>query len=289
MRYQTIYSRTLRLRWYRLVEAEKRPVKEVCHLYGIPRKTYYKWYKIDHGLRNPSYHSRSVQRTTKLTFPVRQFIEETKKKTNYGPLKMKLAVKKQLEIDISTTIIYRYYKRRGLIRKPQRKLPWFTPMKEKLLITKPGEGVQMDVKYVYGAGRRQYQFSVLDPYTESYHFTLFDTRESKNAIVAFQKAEQYFGFKILSVQTDNGSEFRGEFHIWLTKLGLAHYFIPKHSPYWNAQVERVHKTIDDEFYHNPYRLWKTPTEWLAYYNEERIHQTLGGLTPKEKVAQCVTP
>lgn len=289
MRYSTPYSKTLRLRWYRLVEAKKQPVEGVCRLYGIPKKTYYKWFKRDHGLTDSSYHSRPIQRSTKLTPEIRQFIETTKKKTNYGPLKMKMAVKRSFGLDVSTTIIYRYYKRRYLIRRPQKKLPWYMPMKDKVLITKPGEGVQMDVKYVYGNGRRQYQFSVIDPYTEMHHFTIFDTRESKNAIVAFQDAEKYFGFKILSVQTDNGSEFRGEFHVWLTAMDITHYFIPKHSPYWNAQVERVHKTIDDEFYHNPYRIWKSPTEWLAYYNEERLHQTLGGLTPREKVVQSVTP
>lgn len=81
----------------------------------------------------------------------------------------------------------------------------------------------MDVKYVYEEGARKFQFSVLDPYTLKYHFTIFPTRESKNAIVAFQNAEEYFGFKIVSIQTDNGSEFRGDFHDWLTKSHIAHY------------------------------------------------------------------
>lgn len=53
-------------------------------------------------------------------------------------------------------------------------------------------------------------------------------------------------------------------------------------------VERVHKTIDDEYYLNPYRVWKTPYEWLHYYNYERIHLTLDGLTPKEYYKKCVT-
>ncbi len=289
MRYQTIYIKNLRLRWYRLVEAKKRPVKEVCQLYGIPRKTYYKWYRLDQGLGSVTYRNRPIQRTTKLTSEIKSFIEKTKKKTNYGPLKMKMAVKREFNLDISTTVIYRFYKKRYLIRRPQKKLPWYTPMKKRLVITNKGEGVQMDVKYVYLNIKRQYQFSVLDPYSRLYHFSILDTRESKNAITAFQEAEKYFGFPIHSIQTDNGSEFRGDFHHWLTRNNLTHYFIPKSSPNWNPHVERVHKTIDDEYYLNPYRVWKTPAEWLAYYNEERIHQSLGGLTPREKVAQSVTP
>ena len=112
---------------------------------------------------------------------------------------------------------------------------------------------------------------------------IFETKESKNSIAAFTEAEKYFGFSIVSVQTDNGSEARGEFHTWLTGKQILHYFIPKKSPWWNCNVERVHKTIDDEYYHNPFRIWTTPDQWLEYYNTERIHLSLGDLTPREKL------
>src|SRR4030042_2180843 len=284
------YSREQRFRWYRQADKYHRPVKEVCQIFGISRKCYYKWKARDFGKRGNTYLPAKNQPNLKLTWELRKFIEEQKLITNYGPLKMKMLVKKKIGIDISTTIIYRYYRRRKLIRKPQKKLPWYEPMKSALIIQKQGEGVQMDVKYVYEQGIRKFQFSVFDPFTEKYHFTIFPSKESKNAITAFLKAEKYFGFKISSVQTDNGGEFRGDFHRWLVKRKphIPHYFIPKKSPFWNAQVERVHKTIDDEFYHNPFRVWKTPYEWLHYYNFERIHLTLNGLTPQEKLLQCVT-
>lgn len=282
------YDREQRFKWYLQVLKYKRSVKETCEIFGISRKTYYKWYARDYKKANKDYAPIKNQPNTKLTYEVRKFIEEQKRITNYGPLKMKLLVKKAMGIDMSTTIIYRYYKRKKLIRKPQKKLPWYEPMKSHLIVRNPGEGVQMDIKYVYENGRRRFQFSVLDPYTEKYHFTIFDTKESKNAIIAFKNAEKYFGFKIVSVQSDNGSEFRGEFHCWLTKNNITHYFIPKKSPYWNAQVERVHKTIDDEYYQNPFRVWRTVDEWLRYYNFERLHLTLNGLTPQEKLLQSVT-
>ena len=282
------YDREQRFKWYLQVLKYKRSVKETCKIFGISRKTYYKWYARDYHRANKDYAPIKNQPNTKLTYEVRKFIEEQKRITNYGPLKMKMLVKKKLNLDISTTIIYRYYKRKKLIRRPQKKLPWYEPMKSHLLVRNSGEGVQMDIKYVYENGKREFQFSVLDPYTEKYHFTIFDTKKSKNAITAFKNAEKYFGFKIVSVQSDNGGEFRGEFHSWLTKNNITHYFIPKKSPYWNAQVERVHKTIDDEYYQNPFRIWKTVDEWLHYYNFERLHLTLNGLTPQEKLLQSVT-
>lgn len=288
MRYQTPYLKTLRFRWYRLVERNHQSVESVCRLYAIPKKTYYKWYRWDHGLSRPAYSPRMTDRKTKLTPEIRKFIEETKHLTNYGPLKMKMALKRQFDLDVSTTIIYRYFRRKRLIQKPQKVRPWYEPLKERLLIRRPGEGVQMDVKYVYPNGQRCYQFSLLDPYTESYHCSIFETKTSNHAILAFKEAEKYFGFKILSVQTDNGSEFRGNFHTWTAKKDISHYFIPRHSPYWNAQVERVHKTVDDEYYLNPNRKWTSLQEWLCYYNYERIHLTLKGLTPHEKVLKSVT-
>lgn len=264
-------------------------MEEVCALYDIPKKTYYKWWKRDFAKGSEPVITRLPDRKTKLTSEVKQFIERTKLKTNYGPEKMRLAILRQFRLQVSTTIIYRYYRKKKLIRKPQKKQPWYQPMTEKLTITGPGQGVQIDIKYVYEGGRRRYQFSVFDPFTELYHFTILETKHSINAVTAFLHAESYFGFNILSVQTDNGSEFRGDFHNWLTDKNLTHYFIPKKSPWWNGKVERVHKTIDEEYYHNPFRVWKTAQEWLQYYNEERIHLSINGLTPRQKLALSVTP
>lgn len=285
---QAKYVREQRFRMYLQVAKKKYSVVEICQIFGISRKTYYKWKKFDYGEGNNQYRSPGSQPKLKLTHDVRKFIEQSKEKTNYGPLKMKIHVRRELGIDLSTTIIYRYYKRKGLIRKPQRKLPWYQPMKSALTIRQPGEGVQMDIKYVYSKGKREYQFSVFDPFTKKYYFEVFSTKESVNAITVFREARKYFGFDIISVQTDNGSEFRGEFHSWLTRKQIHHYFIPKKSPWWNSNVERVHKTIDDEFYQNPWRVWNTPKQWLKYYNFERIHLSIGGITPQEKLLQSVT-
>ena len=59
-------------------------------------------------------------------------------------------------------------------------------MKQALTIEKSGQGVQMNVKYVCPNGRKKYQFSVFDPYTKKYHFsiyTLVPTSKSHSALV----------------------------------------------------------------------------------------------------------
>lgn len=277
-----------RKRWYYQVEACGKTVVEACKIFGISRKTYYKWRKNDFGSKQ-SYRSKREHPNTKLTSEIKGFIEKQKRRTNYGPLKMQMLVEREYGLRISTTVIYRYYKRKRLIRKPQRRQPWYKPLTERLLILRPGQGVQMDTKYVYGSGVRKYQFSALDPYTRKYYFIIFPTKHSINAVQVFQEAKIYFGFKISSVQTDNGSEYRGDFHNWCTAHDIPHYFIPKSSPVWNSYVERVHRTIDDEYYQNVFRPWKTRYEWLQYYNYERIHLSLNGLTPHEFLTQKCHP
>ncbi len=288
MRYKTPYEKEFRLRWYRLVERDKRTVEEVCRTFGLPKKTYYKWYARDHGYDSNDHRERKTDSKQKLTPELKIWIVAKKKKTNYGPLKMKMAISQELNLSVSTTILFRLYRRKGLIRKPQRKLGWHAPLTEPLVITRPGEGVQLDVKYVYESGVRKYQFSVMDPWSELYYFRVFSSRESKNAAAVIEEAERYFGFPILSVQTDNGSEFRGEFHAGCERRGLPHFFIPKKSPYWNGKVERVHRTIDEEYYQNPMRFWGTKEEWLTYYNTERIHLSINGLTPRQKADQYLS-
>ncbi|MBI5466099.1 MAG: DDE-type integrase/transposase/recombinase [Candidatus Kerfeldbacteria bacterium] len=279
------YPRELRFRWYLQVEKYGRSVSATCAIFGLSRKTYYKWHQLDHGGGSNQYHSPHGQPATKLTPEVRQLIEQEKQRTNYGPLKMKLLLQRRLGLAVSTTIIYRYYVRRKLVRRPQKKLPWYKPLTDPIIPQKPGEVMQIDTKYVWERGQRKYQRTFVDVYTGFQYAVVMPTLEAQNTVVAFQKAERVFLFPILGVQTDNGSENRGVFHQYLGERGLAHYFVPKNSPNWQGAVERAHGTIDQEYYFNPTKPWRTITDYLHWYNHERIHlgKYLKGLTPMEKL------
>ena len=89
------FTRQQRFNWYKQLEQRHRTVKDVCEVWGISRKTYYYWYKRDHPwLRDHNYHPVKRQPNTKLIPSVKQFIEEQKLITNYGPLKMKMLVER---------------------------------------------------------------------------------------------------------------------------------------------------------------------------------------------------
>ncbi|MFH1767241.1 MAG: hypothetical protein ABH826_04055 [Patescibacteria group bacterium] len=89
--------------------------------------------------------SRKTHPQLKITGVVRVLIVEAKEKYNYGPKKMSLYLKEECETEVSPSAIYKFFKKRKLIRKPQKKQEWYTPMKEPFYAQRPGENVQLDV------------------------------------------------------------------------------------------------------------------------------------------------
>lgn len=285
------YPKDLRLKWYRLVDADHRSVREACQTFGIPKKTFYKWRRRDFGLADPRYRSRRPHPGLKLTHEVRQLIETEKLRTNYGPRKMAVWLWRRHGLKASPTIIYRFYRKRGLIRSPQRRLPWYQPLTERIIPTGPGELVEADLKYVWVDGRRQYQITFTDVFTGWPTATIRPRKTDDDAIAAFAEAKKQYPFPIQCVQTDNGGEFRGDFHRHLEALGIRHVFIPKSSPWWSGHVERLHGVMDQEFWLNPKRAFQTLPDYLVFYTTDRIHlgKYLNGLTPLEKFQQYLQP
>lgn len=277
--------RELRFRWYRQVETYGKTIQETCDIFGMSPKTYHKWYKRDHGLSSNLYTNRRLHPHTKIKGDVRVLLVEAKRKYNYGPAKMKLYLKEHAGVCVSTTAIYNFMKKKQLIRKPQKKQLWYTPMKQPYQATKPGENVQIDVKYVPAAdGSWNYQFRFIDTACDMQYACDMLFRDAKSAIKAFQAAERSFLFPITGVQTDNGGEFRGVFHTYLIKRKIIHRFIPKRSAPWNGKVERANRSVDDEFYLNVHRPWKRLGDYTRWYNYERYHlgKVMPGLTPYQK-------
>lgn len=276
----------MRFRWYRQVEAQGKTVPETCDIFGISRKTYYKWYRHDHGLGTNQYKNRAMHPHTKIKGHLRVLLVETKRKYNYGPEKMRQYLKRETDIEVSAKNIYLFMKKRGLIRKPQKKLRWYQPMEEPFHATRPGENVQLDVKYVPGAGQTwDYQFRFIDTVTNLQYALNLSWKNARSTIRALHGAERYFPFPISGIQTDNGGENRGVFHDYLIKRSIVHRYIPKRSAPWNGKVERANRSVDDEFYLNANRPWRTLAQYTHWYNHERPHlgRGMNGLTPYEKL------
>lgn len=275
----------IRARWYLQVDKYGKSVKEVCKIFGMSRKTYYKWYNLDHHLVLRNLKRRGIHPQTKLTPRVKMIIYENKIKYNYGPKKMKIFLENKHGVKVTANVIYKYYKRRHLIRKPQKKQHWYIPLKEPYFAQIPGENVQIDVKYVPGKDISwSYQFRFMDTVTNLQYAIEAKSKDAFSTIWAFRQAKTYFPFSIAGVQTDNGSEFRGVFHRYLINKNIVHRYIPKRSAPWNGKVERANRSIDDEYYLNPEKPWNKLSAYTHWYNYQRPHEGKGmdGLTPYQK-------
>ncbi|OGJ57919.1 hypothetical protein A2635_03045 [Candidatus Peribacteria bacterium RIFCSPHIGHO2_01_FULL_51_9] len=275
----------MRARWYLQVDKYGKSVKDICNIFGVSRKTYYKWYALDHHLVRRSSVRRKPHPHIKLTPRIALIVHEQKVLYNYGPTKMKMFLKKNHGVTITANAIYKYYKKKKLIKKPQKKQPWYTPLKKPYKATLPGENVQLDVKYVPSVEQSwSYQFRFIDTVTNIQYSVDAQSKDAYATIWAFRLAKQSFPFTITGVQTDNGSEFRGVFHRYLINKRIIHRYIPKRSAPWNGKVERANRSVDDEYYLNPMRPWNTIAQYTRWYNHERPHEGKGmnGLTPYEK-------
>lgn len=286
-----VFPPELRGRWYLQVEKYGKSVSEVCVMFGISRKTYYKWYKRDHPLGKTGRRPKRMHPHTKIQGNIQVFIVEQKTRYNYGPKKMSVVIMKETGIYISPHAVYRLYKRKKLIRKPQKQLKWYCPMKEPFYAEFPGQNVQLDVKYVPGPDVTwEYQYRFIDQKTNIQFSTTMLCKDSRTTISAFRQAQRYFPFAITGIQTDNGGEFRGHFHEYLIRKRIVQRYIPKRSAPWNGKVERANRSVDDEYYLNPTRPWKTVFEYTQWYNHERPHlgKEMYGMTPHEKYLSLVT-
>lgn len=101
----------------------------------------------------------------------------------------------------------------------------------------------------------------------------------ENAIQLLEKSIKEFGIP-KQVLSDRGTQFinpRGgttEFTQFCSDNGIEHIMCSKRRPTTIGKVERWHKTYQEECH-------IALKEFIEYYNNKRLHQSLGYLTPAE--------
>lgn len=119
------------------------------------------------------------------------------------------------------------------------------------------------------------------------HAEYFAHPTTENTILAFQNAIARHG-KPEAILTDNGTQFtparaeKGPFTLFCEKLGIKHILGRVHHPQTNGKIERWFGTYKQEYDER----FNNLNEFIKYYNEERLHQGIGYLTPMEKYLKC---
>lgn len=128
----------------------------------------------------------------------------------------------------------------------------------------PGDKVQVDIKYVprecikfEAYGKRYYPITAIDEYSRKRFLKIVDEKSVTHTSKFVITLEKELGFKINTIQTDNGSEFVNNqeetkeltiFEKTLRKLNINHKRTRPYSPWQNGKVERSHKLDTERFY-----------------------------------------
>lgn len=169
----------------------------------------------------------------------------------------------------------------------------------------PGELVQVDVKYVplecigfESDVDRYYQITAIDVFTRKRYIKLVKEHSTYETAKFALELEKKLGFKIKTIQTDNGKEFTNNaidtpktslFQKVLKKLGIKHITTRPYSPWQNGHVERSHRTDNELFYDK--KRFKSEEEMYKAYKRYSIRtnniakQVLCFKTPNEMLEE----
>lgn len=153
---------------------------------------------------------------------------------------------------------------------------------------KPESGgyVQLDtIETIIGTLRR-YTITIIDVKLKVAYAETFKSPTAANALIVLKTFQTLLPLTIHTVQTDNGSEFMGVFDTYCSTTHVKHVFTyPKH-PKVNGVIERFNRSIQEEWLDmyqdeliEPYQANQRIREYLHFYHNERIHESLGNQTP----------
>lgn len=172
-----------------------------------------------------------------------------------------------------------YRKRRSGVlrakRAPQEKIPGY---------------FEMDTVIVRVAGETVVFITAIDVVTKYAACLCASTPTSLRAKQLLIHLEQTYRFPLRMIQTDNGSEFLGEFETYCQEQQITHVFTYPRSPKINGGVERFNRTIQEEFIERCNYLLEGPQivtdhlmKYLNWYNEVRPHHSLGLQSPNQYI------
>jgi len=318
---KNLISRTLATRMMSCIEEyiaikEKRSkqfktVQEFCEYHKFSHQNFMKIYH--RYLANPCPESLLPQKrgpkyqTRRTDIEIEKMIIELRKLGNNRYNIKQILKKKYANLAPSETTIYNICKRNNLnrLRKTEKE------EKRKIIMSRIGELAHIDLHQIPKGitiaepNKTYYLLGVIDDYTRLCWLELLDDKTALTVMFATLKAfnmlRMRYGFEIDSVMTDNGAEFGSgrfaknkdthPFERLLTEMEMKHIYTKPYTPKTNGKIERLWKTLIEEFLENS--LFENKEDFkneilgfIAYFNEHRAHSSLNGLTPLEFAKKC---
>lgn len=157
--------------------------------------------------------------------------------------------------------------------------------------TEPGH-LQADSSVVHEVGVTRYLISAVDVAAKFAMTACYSSLSSRSAKDFMKRLLLVTPVSIRSVQSDNGSEFLGEFDAYLNAMKIEHRFSYPRCPKINSCVERYSRTIKEEFVAqnidviHDLRLFRLRlAEYLIFYNCIRPHRSLFKKSPIQALVE----
>ena len=165
--------------------------------------------------------------------------------------------------------------------------------------TRPGELVHIDLKYLPALrnARHDFEFAAVDDFSREAVVRIQTEQTSAAAADFLEHVVRTLPYPIEAVLTDNAFAFTmrharhadrlTRFQQTCAALAIRHYLVRPYTPQSNGKVERFFRTIDDEclYVHRLFTFGarsRAVDRFVNYYNHERPHQSLGGMTPIDR-------
>lgn len=261
---------------------------ELSEEYGVARPVLSRWWSRyqqdeDDGLQPRS--RRPQHSPGKISFSLEEEILGWRKR-NWG------AARIAMQMGIGHSRVHRILQRHGLSRLPR------APRKvvQRYEKQRPGELLHLDIKFLPALrnARYDYEFAAVDDYSREAVAWITTEATSLAATRFLEQVQAELPYPIEAVMTDNALAFtmrlayhsqrRTRFEQACQSLGIQHRLLRPHAPECNGKVERFFRTVDEECL-NVQPLFTSKArdraleKFLWYYNHERPHLSLHGITP----------
>jgi transposase InsO family protein len=162
--------------------------------------------------------------------------------------------------------------------------------------SRPGELIHIDLKYLPALrnARNDFEFAAVDDFSREAVVWITTEATSAAATTFLERVAAKLPYAIEAVLTDNAFAFtmrharyadrQTRFQQACGDLGIVHHLLRPYAPQSNGKVERFFRTVDDEcLYVQPLFSFaarsRAVDDFVWYYNHERPHLSLGGMTP----------
>jgi putative transposase len=277
---------------------------ELCQLYGVSRKTGYKWVDryLTHGPQGLEARSRRPSTSPRQTpdYVVAAILEARQRHPSWGAKKLVsiLSPRHPRWPWPARSTVCDILSRHGLVPKKRQRRAIGHPGKPASHISAPNTVWSADFKghFKTGDGHDCYPLTITDGYSR---FLLacqaLSSTRVQEAKPVFTRVFKEFGLP-QRIRTDNGVPFAtntlarlSQLSAWWVRLGILPEFIEPGKPHQNGRHERMHRTLKAETTRPPGANLRAQQQkfnrFREEFNHERPHEALDMRTP----AACFAP